>query len=154
MGVKGGEWSEKRAWKEYPPTNAQLNAMTAEAARIAIAWGWKKSDINKSKILTHAEAAIQDGYGPGSGDSQMRWDYHYMKPGGKWGSGGEILRNMIRKHYDLMKPTNTNLQASASVVPQAKISKPSNNNRLASLNTTTGEDGSTTFIYAVQPVIT
>ena len=117
MGVKGGKWSEKRAWKEFPPTNAQLNAMTAEAARIAIAWGWKKSDISKSKILTHAEAALKDGYGPGSGDSQMRWDYHYMNPGGKPGSGGEILRNMIRKHYDLMKPTNTNLQTSATVTP-------------------------------------
>ena len=117
MGVKGGKWSEKRAWKEFPPTNAQLNAMTAEAARIAIAWGWKKSDISKSKILTHAEAALQDGYGPGSGDSQMRWDYHYMNPGGRPGSGGEILRNMIRKHYDLMKPTNTNLQTSATVTP-------------------------------------
>ena len=117
MGVKGGKWSEKRAWKEFPPTNAQLNAMTAEAARIAIAWGWKKSDISKSKILTHAEAALQDGYGPGSGVSQMRWDYHYMNPGGRPGSGGEILRNMIRKHYDLMKPTNTNLQTSATVTP-------------------------------------
>ena len=117
MGVKEGKWSEKRAWKEFPPTNAQLNAMTAEAARIAIAWGWKKSDISKSKILTHAEAALQDGYGPGSGDSQMRWDYHYMNPGGRPGSGGEILRNMIRKHYDLMKPTNTNLQTSANITP-------------------------------------
>ena len=29
----------------------------------------------------------------------------------------EILRNMIRKHYDLMKPTNTNLQTSATVTP-------------------------------------
>jgi len=149
MGVKGGKWSEKRAWKEFPPTNAQLNAMTAEAARIAIAWGWKKSDISKSKILTHAEAALQDGYGPGSGDSQMRWDYHYMNPGGRPGSGGEILRNMIRKHYDLMKPTNTNLQTSATVTPTGEKT------RLASaINQPdpSDEGGETIFIQRVNNI--
>jgi hypothetical protein len=150
MGVKGGKWSEKRAWKEFPPTNAQLNAMTAEAARIAIAWGWKKSDINKSKILTHAEAALQDGYGPGSGDSQMRWDYHYMSPGGRPGSGGEILRNMIKKHYDLMKPTNNNLQTSATVTPTGETTS-----ALASaINQPdpTDEGGETIFIQRVNNI--
>ena len=53
----------------------------------------------------------------------MRWDYHYMKPGGKWGSGGEILRNMIRKHYDFMKPTNNNLQTSATVTPTGETTR-------------------------------
>ena len=145
MGVKGGKWSEKRAWKEFPPTNAQLNAMTAEAARIAIAWGWKKSDISKSKILTHAEAALQDGYGPGSGDSQMRWDYHYMNPGGRPGSGGEILRNMIKKHYDLMKPTNTNLQTSATVTPIGEKTLTA-----SAINQSIGDEENTIYI---QPVI-
>ena len=39
----------------YPPTQAQLNAMTAEAARLAISWGWNESDIDKN-VWTHAEA--------------------------------------------------------------------------------------------------
>ena len=36
----------------------------------------------------------------------------------------------------------------------ARLSRLSNNNRLASLNSSMGEDGSITYIYAVQPVIT
>ena len=30
--------------------------------------------ISFSSVMTHAEAACIDGYGPGSGDSEMRWD--------------------------------------------------------------------------------
>jgi muramidase (phage lysozyme) len=91
-------------WKNAP-TSAQINAMVSEAANIAKSMGWNASDINKSNIMTHAEAAFLDGYGLGSGDSQTRWDLitlrgsdatsgNLKKPGSK---GGNELRGMIRQ---------------------------------------------------------
>ena len=38
------------------PTEAQLSAMSKEAARIATGWGWSPSDINLNKVMTHGEA--------------------------------------------------------------------------------------------------
>ena len=38
------------------PTEAQLSAMSKEAARIATGWGWSASDINLKNVMTHGEA--------------------------------------------------------------------------------------------------
>jgi N-acetyl-anhydromuramyl-L-alanine amidase AmpD len=54
----------------YSYTREQLEAICALAAKIA-----KKYGIAPINILTHAEAAAQDGYGPGSGDPETRWDW-------------------------------------------------------------------------------
>ena len=63
--------------------------------------------------------------------------------------GGAGLLKGVKKDERNVK----NIHSSSS--SSAQISRPSNNNnRLASLNSSMGEDGSTTFIYAVQPVIT
>lgn len=104
-----------------PPTQAQLNAMTAEAARLAVAWGWKESDIDKN-IWTHAEAGAgldprglaphldengdgrPDNYGPSEwGGNVARWDLYGLRQGAKKGSGGPELRSMVKQHYRRFK---------------------------------------------------
>ena len=103
------------------PTEAQKESMAKEAARIAKGWGWSSSDINLNKVMTHGEAGSNlDGvnahtmYGLfGRGDSRVqpdkeakatgrvaafeRWDLDIMKPGEKYGSGGDEMRERIRK---------------------------------------------------------
>ncbi|OLA36653.1 MAG: hypothetical protein BHW43_08895 [Phascolarctobacterium succinatutens] len=36
-------------------------------------------EINNDTVLTHAEAASRDQYGPGQGDPDMRWDLYMLK---------------------------------------------------------------------------
>lgn len=100
----------------YAPTKKQLDAMTTEAATIAKAWGWKPGDINIKNVMTHAEAAAgkdgrlglhspamsgaktdPDNYGPTywNGDGE-RSDLHKLSKGGQDGSGGGVLRSMIK----------------------------------------------------------
>jgi hypothetical protein len=103
------------------PTEAQKESMAKEAARIAKGWGWSASDINLNKVMTHGEAGSNlDGvnahtmYGLyGRGDSRVqpdkearatgrvadfeRWDLDILKPGEKYGSGGDEMRERIRK---------------------------------------------------------
>ena len=51
--------------------------------------------ITDETVLTHAEAAIADGYGPCSGDPEIRWDLWFL-PDSATGSGiypgGDIIR--------------------------------------------------------------
>jgi murein DD-endopeptidase MepM/ murein hydrolase activator NlpD len=89
MGGKTDPWS-------VPPKANQISAMTAEAAKIAKSWGWKASDVNSKNIMTHAEIAKIDGYGPGSGDKQMRWDFLQTEKGKPDWSGGNELRSKIK----------------------------------------------------------
>ena len=111
------------------PTEAQKVAMAKEAARIAKEWGWSAGDINLNKIMTHGEAGSNlDGivrhtnYGLfGRGDSRVqpdkegkasggiddfeRWDLDIMKPGDKYGSGGDEMRERIKGFMRLGGPT-------------------------------------------------
>ena len=116
MGHIGQEngYIERKGWAQTPLKSIQVNSMTLEAAKLALAWGWKESDINMKNIMTHAEAAAnRDGlaptpnYGPG-GQAPIRWDLWYLKQGGAKWSGGEIMRNMIKQHM-----RNLNRQANA-----------------------------------------
>ncbi|QPN56364.1 N-acetylmuramoyl-L-alanine amidase [Synechococcus sp. CBW1107] len=88
-----------------PPTEAQLEAMCREAARIAASWGWSAGDISLQTVMTHAEAAsnrdghwMHDNYGPviwgGSGE---RWDFLQLSRNGP-PTGGDELRQRIRRH--------------------------------------------------------
>ena len=72
----------------YGPTQAQIETMAKVIAVITHELGL---DISEKTVLTHQEAASQDGYGPGDGDPDMRWDLWYLpdkpqtiqlKPGG------------------------------------------------------------------------
>jgi len=87
-----------------PPTEAQLEAMCQEAARIAASWGWREADITIQRVMTHAEAAanrdgrwMHDNYGPviwgGTGE---RWDFLQLSKNGP-ASGGDELRARIRR---------------------------------------------------------
>ena len=85
---------------DQPPTPVQLEKMSQVIAILAHAL---EIDITFSNVMTHAEAAFIDGYGPGSGDKEMRWDLWYlpdlpfnraMRP------GGTTLREKAQWYYD------------------------------------------------------
>ena len=75
----------------YEPTALQLEKMALVVAVISKAAG---IDISEEKVMTHAEAAIRDGYGPGSMDPELRWDLWYVRdyPGNGLVQGGRLLR--------------------------------------------------------------
>ena len=55
--------------------------------------------IDDSTVLSHAEAATLDGYGPGSGDADTRWDLAYVPTsGGGLIEGGDFIRQLAQ-HY-------------------------------------------------------
>jgi len=102
-----------------PVTHEQLNQMAAEAARLAVKWGWEEGDIDKN-VWTHAEAGSgldprglsghldmngdgkPDNYGMfnrAPNEPMHRWDLYVVKEGAEPGSGGPVLRDMIKKHY-------------------------------------------------------
>lgn len=75
---------------EYPPTNEQIETM---AEMIAIISKELDIPIYKGNIMTHAEAALIDGYGAYSGDPETRWDLYQLKDfDNEWKPGGDILR--------------------------------------------------------------
>ena len=118
--MSGG--SGNYAW----PTGAQLDSMAKEAARIAKGWGWSKSDINLNKIMTHGEAGsnldgtvMHENYGPyGRGNPAVlnrpaygriaameRWDLDKLRPGQKYGEGGDEMRAKIKGYMAKGGPT-------------------------------------------------
>ena len=71
-----------------PPTVMQIESL---ALAIAVLTACLDLEISVLTVTTHCEAALFDGYGPHSGDPQLRWDLWYlpdlplgseMKPGG------------------------------------------------------------------------
>lgn len=76
----------------YPPTQRQIEALAIVIAMITHKMGL---DINEETVLTHQEAASLDGYGPGSGDPETRWDLWLLpdEPVTKeLRQGGRVLR--------------------------------------------------------------
>ena len=99
-------------WETYGPTQPQLEGLMAEAASIAKNWGWKPSDVSIKNVMTHAEAASNkdgraphDNYGPqfwnGTGE---RSDLHKLKRNDPDGSGGDKLRQMMKKFMGMQNP--------------------------------------------------
>jgi len=94
-----------RAWVDYPPKETQIDAMMLEAANIAKKWGWKPSDVNIKRVMTHAEAGsnkdgrrMHDNYGPVAwGGTGERWDWFHLKKTDKPGTGGDKLRQKMKK---------------------------------------------------------
>jgi len=75
-----------------PPTNEQVNAM---AKAVAILCDVLCLPIDEETVMTHCEAAFQDGYGPGCGDPDMHWDLWFLPEAALHGElfpGGELLR--------------------------------------------------------------
>ena len=102
-----GGAKEGQTLGKYPPTGAQLNAMALEAARLAVAWGWDASTIDKN-VMTHGEwerKATSSGILPGR---PQRWDLDQLfSPSEKVGSGksdgGNYMRKLIKKYYVQLK---------------------------------------------------
>ena len=86
------------------PTDAQLDAMSAEAASLATNWGWTKDDINLKNVMTHGEAGsnldgrtMHDNYGPSIwGGTGERWDLDKLRKGQAIGQGGPEMRERIK----------------------------------------------------------
>lgn len=82
-----------------PPTDAQIEAMSLATAVIC-----KYAGIPIDNVMTHCEAALEDGYGPYSGDPETRWDLWYLKDNcdGCIKPGGGVIRGKARwytKYY-------------------------------------------------------
>ena len=78
----------------YPPTKEQIEKMAQVVAVIMMALGYtgEYGEGFKEHVLTHCEAAMEDGYGPGSGDPQTRWDlFQTTEEDSPW-SGGDVIR--------------------------------------------------------------
>ena len=74
---------------DYPPTEEQIAGM-AMAVKIICEAIVKPVDI----FMTHAEIATIDGYGPGSGDPETRWDLLFLRNGENTGTGGDTIRKL------------------------------------------------------------
>ena len=75
LSVMGMQGATPEDFGEYPLREECIDAMCALAAEIAIAFD---IDIDADHIMTHAEAAILDGYF-GTGENQ-RWDGARLAP--------------------------------------------------------------------------
>lgn len=71
-----------------PPTDEQLESMSVVIAAMAVVLN---IPIDVDHVMTHAEAADLDGYGPAT--TCERWDLAILKNGDKWMSGGDMLRS-------------------------------------------------------------
>lgn len=80
---------------DYAPTDAQILSMAAVTAVIAIAFG---VEVSEDRFMTHGEIAMVDGYGPGQGDPDLRWDLMILRTGDKWWSGGKAVRILAREY--------------------------------------------------------
>ena len=77
---------------EEGPTFVQIEVM---AKLIAVLCEGLRLPINEDTVMTHCEAAFRDGYGPGDGDPETRWDLWFLPDMGKHGDlteGGDLLR--------------------------------------------------------------
>ena len=102
-GMRPDYYDSAKGFAENPPTKQQLNAMAAEAARLAVAWGWDESTIN-SNVMTHYEADVTD-FSAAEGGGSARWDLKYLAHADrdKGNTGGPFMRGMILKHFRRFK---------------------------------------------------
>jgi len=71
----------------FPPTDEQIEKACALAGSLAHTYS-----IKSDEIKSHAEWASIDGYGPGSGDPETRWDLWVTN----WKNKGKNLSNVMR----------------------------------------------------------
>lgn len=102
-GMRPDYYDSAKGFAENPPTKQQLNAMAAEAARLAVAWGWDESTI-KTNVMTHYETDVAD-YSAAEGGGTTRWDLKYLAHADrdKGNVGGPFMRGMILKHFRRFK---------------------------------------------------
>lgn len=75
---------------EFPPTKEQVESMAKVVAVLCKTLG---IEISPQTVMTHCEAATEDGYGPGSNDPETRWDLWYLPDfDGEMKDGGVVIR--------------------------------------------------------------
>lgn len=75
---------------DQPPTSEQIESMSNAVAIICEAL---QIPIDYDHVTTHEEIATEDGYGPGSGDPETRWDLWYLEDyDGEMKPGGDVIR--------------------------------------------------------------
>jgi len=78
----------------YPPTKEQIEKMAQVVAVIMMGLDLtgKYGEGFKKHVLTHCEAAVEDDYGPGSGDPETRWDLFQTSDDDEPWTGGDTIR--------------------------------------------------------------
>jgi len=102
IAAMGGKGVNENKFGSFPPTSAQVSAMALEAARLAVAWGWDESTIEKN-VRTHGEwerYATKSGILPGA---PQRWDLDKLRQSDPMNSGGNKLRKMIKSYFKKLK---------------------------------------------------
>lgn len=87
-----------------PPTFEQLETLCRVVALLSLVL---ELPIDAETVMSHCEAASRDGYGPGSGDAETRWDLAYLpnfrfKVMGSY-RGGAFIRYYAENYRRLLK---------------------------------------------------
>ena len=86
---------------EEPPTRKQIEVM---AKIVALLCHELCLPLAEDTVMTHCEIAFVDGYGPGDGDPDMRWDLWFLPEpdtlGGALYPGGLLLRAKAQYYLD------------------------------------------------------
>ena len=78
----------------YPPTLKQLQNVAKVVAVLCAALG---IELTPESVMTHAEAAAFDGYGPGSGDRDTRGDLAWVQDAsGNHCACSDVLRQLAQ----------------------------------------------------------
>ena len=81
--------------------------------------------INSDTVMTHGEAAYRDGYGPGSGDPETRWDLFWVRDEqGQFHQGGVFLRELARQFSTRLVPTKRNSAPQNAPTQEAPLQVP------------------------------
>jgi hypothetical protein len=141
---------------QYAPTDAQLDAMTLEAAKLAVKWGWTEATIDKN-VRTHGE---WERYAVSAGiltPPVQRWDLDRLKDGDPLidtskvlSYGGNQLRQMIKQHFRKLKKYNVAPPTKAKITPKVNITGAPQLTAILNQPVNNDNDGSTTI--AVQQV--
>jgi hypothetical protein len=88
---------------DHPPTPLQVESCAMLLATLSKCW---KLPLEPAKVMTHAEAADLDGYGPSMAGTPAfeRWDLWKLKDyDGKWKNGGDVLRGKALYYRHFMR---------------------------------------------------
>lgn len=105
-----------------PPTAKQLHSLAWIVAIICTALNLP---INSDTVMTHGEAAYRDGYGPGSGDPETRWDLFWvLDERGEFRQGGVFLRELARQYSTRLVPNQRKNAAQTTPAEGAPLQVP------------------------------
>jgi len=80
---------------DEPPTEMQIECL---AQMITVLCSCMEIPLDGAHVMTHAEAANLDDYGPDT--TWERWDLWFLKNGDEPGSGGDIIRGKAAWYRD------------------------------------------------------